>query len=262
MNTFAITPGSSLKLAVLGLVCAAGIIACLLLPPIAQDPLYHEFADRRSMFGIPHFWNTITNLPFLLVGLFGLGLCAQRAPRGGLRELRCVYAAFFVGIALVSIGSAYYHLAPSTTALFWDRLPMSVAFMALFSAVVGENISPRLGRRLLAPLLTAGIASVLYWSVTEGSGQGDLRPYALVQFLPLVLIPLILMMYGSALTSPGYVWAIVITYALAKVAEFFDAALLDATGILSGHSIKHLLAGLATLWMLLALVRRRPVNPA
>jgi hypothetical protein len=106
-------------------------------------------------------------------------------------------------------------------------------------------------------LLVAGLASVIYWAVSEARGLGDLRVYALVQFLPIVLIPLILLMFGSPLTGAGYLWAILLTYAVAKAAEHFDGTLLELTGILSGHSIKHLLSGLATFWMLVALNRRR-----
>ena len=129
--------------------------------------------------------------------------------------------------------------------------------MTLFTTVVGEGISPFWGKKLLAPLLAADAVSGIYWSVKEARGLGDLRPYALVQFLPLVLIPLNLLRFGSALTRPGYLWAILVTYAAAKLAERFDGGLLAATGILSGHSIKHLLSGLATFWMVVALLKRK-----
>lgn len=252
---------SPIKVFVLAVVVAAALITCSFQPRIPQDELYHEFADQRLMFGIPNFWNTVTNLPFLLVGLAGLRICLPQVPQGGLAELQYVYATFFVGVTLIALGSAFYHLYPATEALLWDRLPITVAFMALFCAAVGESISPLWGGRLLAPLLVAGAASVVYWSVTESRDLGDLRPYVLVQFLPMLLIPLILWMYGSTLTRSAYVWAILMTYALAKAAEFYDGALLEATGILSGHSLKHLISGLAAMWMAMALVNRRPKMP-
>ena len=257
MNSIAGHSRTPLKLTLLGAVCAAAVVLILFVPRMAQDELYHDFADQRTVLGIPHFWNTVTNLPFVLVGLAGLRLCLRRIPEGGLNELKTVYATFFAGVTLIAFGSAYYHLGPSTATLLWDRLPMSIAFLALFAAVVGESISPAWGRKLLIPLLVAGLASVIYWAVSEARGLGDLRVYALVQFLPIVLIPLILLMFGSPLTGAGYLWAILLTYAVAKAAEHFDGTLLELTGILSGHSIKHLLSGLATLWMLVALNRRR-----
>jgi hypothetical protein len=33
---------------------AALVAVLLLLPPIAQDPAYHDFADRRGLLGIPN----------------------------------------------------------------------------------------------------------------------------------------------------------------------------------------------------------------
>jgi hypothetical protein len=55
---------------------AAGVL--FLLPPIPQDLRYHEFADHRTVWGIPNFWNVVSNLPFLLVALWGLR--ALRSP--------------------------------------------------------------------------------------------------------------------------------------------------------------------------------------
>ena len=52
-----------LFLAGLGIVSLIGLG---FLPPIAQDPLYHAFADQRALLGVPHFWNVVSNLPFVL----------------------------------------------------------------------------------------------------------------------------------------------------------------------------------------------------
>ena len=32
----------------------------LLLSPIPQDQNYHQFADQRTIFGIPNFWNIVS----------------------------------------------------------------------------------------------------------------------------------------------------------------------------------------------------------
>ena len=90
---------------------------------------------------MPNFWNVVTNLPFLLVGAFGL------ARLGRLRRpaLRTGVQVFAAGVALVAFGSAYYHLAPSNATLVWDRLPMTVGFMALFSLIVRDRLSESLG---------------------------------------------------------------------------------------------------------------------
>jgi Ceramidase len=233
----------------LGGVAFVAIVGTLLVPRIPQDPNYHLFADTRTIAGIPNFWNVISNAPFALVGIYGL----IRTPRLLARSLWPGYIAFCVAVIGVSVGSAYYHYAPSTPALVWDRLPMSVAFMAVFSLILGERVNPALCRTLLGPLLILGAATVFYWSWTERHGVGDLRPYALVQFLPFLLIALMLWLYPGSRQSSAWLWWAFVMYFLAKVAERFDAPVYHAVGI-SGHTIKHLLSAVAVLCALLALL--------
>ena len=231
---------------------AGGLAFAFTQPRFAQDPSYHLFADGRSMGGVANFWNVVTNLPFLLVGAFGIARIG-RLRRPALRTGVLIFAS---GVALVAFGSAYYHLAPSNATLVWDRLPMTIGFMALFSLIVRDRLSERLGRRALAPLLALGASSVLYWYATELQGAGDLRFYYVIQFLPMGLIPLIL------LTGPGagglrasWIWATLAIYLVAKQAESHDRMLFEATGGLSGHSLKHLVAAGAVLCALFAALR-------
>ena len=114
----------------LGGVALVAIVGTLLVPRIPQDESYHLFADTRTIAGIPNFWNVISNAPFALVGIYGL----TRTPRLVSRSLRPGYLTFCVAVIGVCFGSAYYHYAPSTPALVWDRLPMTVAFMAMVAA--------------------------------------------------------------------------------------------------------------------------------
>lgn len=228
-------------------VVAVGVV--FLLPPIPQDPAYHAFADRVTLVNIPNFWNVVSNLPFVLVGLLGLRQLAELQ-----RHLPVpAYLLFCMGAILVGAGSAYYHYAPTSDTLVWDRLPMTVAFMGLFSIVVSDRISVSLGRWLLWPLVLAGVASVLYWDWTELQGRGDLRAYGLVQFLPMLLIPLMLVSASGNGLRASWLWVTLMTYALAKLAEHFDAAIYAATSLLSGHSLKHLLGALAIFFVLKAL---------
>ena len=126
---------------------------------------------------------------------------------------------------------------------------MSVAFMALFSLVLGDRISARLGRALLWPLILIGVVSVLYWGWTESRGAGDLRLYALVQFLPMILIPLFMLVLPQTSYRYRSVWAVIGLYVLAKIAEHWDAEIYFALGI-SGHSLKHIIAALPGLVIL------------
>lgn len=238
----------------IGLAAAAAIAGAFLLDPIAQDPAYHRFADRMAMLGIPNFWNVATNLPFLAVGLAGL----LWLPRLTVRAVRAHYLVFCIGVALVGVGSAWYHWDPSTPTLVWDRLPMTVAFMALFAAVISDRLSPTLGRALLWPLIALGISSIAWWIHTELLGRGDLRPYAVVQFLPMLLIPLLLLRPGTL--HSGWLWASLGAYVGAKLAEHFDGAILDALAVFSGHSLKHLLAALGAWWAIRAFLQMSPAR--
>ena len=102
-----------------------------------------------------------------------------------------------------------------------------------------------------------GVCSVLYWSWTEAQGRGDLRPYALVQFLPMLLMPLILLMYPQRYIRTSWlVWAVLL-YVLAKALEYFDRGIYAATGFMSGHALKHLAAALAALCIIAAVAVHR-----
>jgi ceramidase len=222
------------KLAIV-IAAAAAIGGIFLFDPIPQDPAYHDFTDKRTFFGLPNFWNVVSNLPFLIAGAFGLmGLPKLAAP-----ELRLHYVVFCVAVMLVAFGSSWYHLAPSNPTLVWDRLPMTVAFMVLFSAIIADRVSWFAGRALLWPLVTAGIASIAWWIRSETAGQGDLRPYALVQFLPMLLVPMILLLWRGNALSTRRLWFAFGAYGAAKLAELLDY-----------HAMKHLLAALAAWWII------------
>jgi hypothetical protein len=230
-------------------VAAAACAGVWLLEPIPQDPAYHDFADQRTLFGVAHFWNVATNLPFLVVGALGW-LQSRKVPSP---ELGTHYRVLCVAVTLVALGSGWYHHAPSNATLVWDRLPMTVAFMTLFSALIADRISWLLGRALLWPLAVAGIASIAWWVRTEAAGAGDLRAYALVQFLPMLLMPLILLLWRDGSLAARSLWFALGAYALAKLLEHFDAAVFAATGgLVAGHALKHLAAALAAWWILRA----------
>ena len=166
----------------------------------------------------------------------------------------------FVGVGLVSVGSAYYHAAPDNGRLFWDRLPMTVAFMALFSMLIADRIHRRAGVQWLLPILVvAGAASVLYWDWSEASGRGDLRFYLLVQSFPIVALPVICWLFpeGRYTRNRHLAWMIA-WYALAKVLETFDRQVFALLGdTVSGHSLKHLAASVAVLMVVRMLAASR-----
>jgi len=234
------------NLSVLVLLClmATSLGGLLLLPPIPQDQSYHHFADQRTILGIPNFWNVVSNLPFLAVGA------------AGLRRFRHDPATvvFFLGVFLTGIGSSYYHWNPNDDTLFWDRLPMTLAFAAILALVVQERVSERTGALLLWPALAIGLFSLLFWRWT-----GDLRLYFWVQFFPGLAVLLLFLLCLPKYSGTHY-WILAgALYALAKVFEFTDQAIYSAGNLLSGHSLKHFAAAAACFAILRYFQTRRPV---
>lgn len=221
--------------------------------PIPQDPAYHAFADTRRILSIPNFWNVVSNLPFLFVGLWGLWTVTRMA--GQHAEARVIFGVFFLGVALTAFGSAYYHLVPANQALVWDRLPMTIAIAGIFAIAISELGSPVLGRRLLLPILIAGALSVVYWHMTELRNAGDLRPYALVQFLPIIIVLIMLVRRGFASDLTPSLWLMVGFYIVAKIFEHFDAEIY-AWFKFSGHTLKHVFAALGPAAVAAGLQRR------
>jgi hypothetical protein len=239
----------------------AGCVAAFLLPPLSQPLEYHRFADRRTFLEIPNSLDTVSNLAFLIPGIWGLWALWRKHDRIQLEcaPERVAYTIVFMGAALTCFGSAWYHLSPDNSGLFWDRLPMTIVFTSLLGAVIGERISARALAFSLGPLLIAGAASVLYWRWTEAQGQGNLWPYAAAQYLSLAVILLLIWFFPSRYTHDSGLAVVIALYALAKVAEAADRTIFRMAGIVSGHTLKHLIAAYAA-WALVNMLRQRTVQ--
>jgi hypothetical protein len=228
-------------------------ICFVVIPPIAQDPLYHVFADGRTLHNVPNFWNVVSNVPFFIVALYGIK--ALHARRAFIEPWeRIAFCTFLAGTAAVGVGSIYYHLRPNDARLVWDRLPMTVVFMSLVPAVIGERIGMKAGKLLLAPMILAGLGAVLYWRLS-----GDLRCYAMVQFGSMLAVPIVLALFPSRYSNAGRMWWVVILYALAKLAELLDHGIASVV-TMGGHPWKHVAAAFAALLYVDASARRRPLQ--
>ncbi|WP_020590746.1 hypothetical protein [Kiloniella laminariae] len=250
------------EILVLSLVTSS--VGMLLLPPIRQDPLYHLFADMRSCFGLKNFGDVASNLGFVIAGLWGVFKISEAEKRGLVLApgLRTAFMVFFFAVILIAPGSAYYHSAPDNARLFWDRLPMTMAFMSLFVVVLADRVNPVFARKdVLLGFLLLGIAALGYWYQSELTGVGDLRAYFLVQFYPMLAIPLICWLYPAGRQTKGkYLAWMYFWYAVAKILEYFDTEIFIAFGqSISGHSLKHLAAALAV-FMVAAMVKRTDVE--
>jgi hypothetical protein len=223
------------------------VLAAFLLPAMPQPHDYHDFADDRPMFGVPNFLDVSTNAAFVLAGLIGLWIVARPRTAFGANAERWPYAIFFVGVVLTGLGSGYYHLAPDNESLFWDRLPMTIAFMSLVAAQVVDRIDARAGLALLVPMLLVGAASVLYWRATERAGAGNVIPYAVLQGYSVVILFLLARLHPSRYTRGTDIYWVFAGYVIAKLLETFDRQLYELGNVMSGHSMKHVAAAAAAL---------------
>lgn len=221
------------------------LVALLMLPPIVQNQNYHDFADQRTILGIPNFWNVVSNAPFIAVG--GAGLWQFRR--------NSAIAMLFFGVFMTGFGSAYYHLDPNDRTLFWDRLPMAIGFMAILAIAVEERLSRRTGTVLLWPLAAIGVFSLLLWRWT-----GDLRLYGWVQFFPCAALPLLFLLFPPKYSGTSYWLLAAALYAFAKLFEFYDAEIYSLGSVLSGHTLKHLAAAAACFTILRYFQVRRPIE--
>lgn len=249
----------AMRRTVFGVLLVAVVAVLGWVGPIPQDPAYHLYADRRPMLGVPYGWLVLSNLAFVAVGMAGFGYVARLWRHGGDRIL-VFYATLYAGVLLTGLGSAYYHFAPDNDTLVWDRLAMAVSFAGFFCSVVAELVSRRLAFVLLPVWLLAGLGGVAYWIATEHAGVGDLRAYAVAQFLPVLWVPLLLVLYPHPRHYTPYMLALIALYVLAKAFELLDADVYNLTGWVSGHVLKHLTAAAAPA-VLLPMLRVRHGQP-
>jgi len=234
--------------------------ALALAPPVPEPATYRSFIDERELAGIPFFWNVVSNLPLLAAGAWGLYIVARADARVFVEPAeKWSYGICFAAVGIAGIGSAYFHLAPDADRLMWDRLPIALGFMALLAGVIGDRLGTQASLRALAPLLVAGAASVFYWRWSMLRGTENIVPYAIVQYGALAAI----MMHGalrSRYTRRLHLFVVAAIYAAAKIAEMLDRPIYALGGILSGHTLKHLLAAVAVGYLVRMLQLRRPLN--
>jgi hypothetical protein len=235
---------------ILLLLIVFGTLAFILsMPAIVQNPAYHQFSDRREFLGIPNFFDVVSNVPFLLVGVAGVIHCRK----SNLMSFPPAWLSFFAGVAVVSFGSGYYHWNPDSDALLWDRLPMTIAFMGLFVALLTEYMAVRLGKVILLPALLLGLTSVLYWHRFD-----DLRLYFWIQLIPLLTVPVVMVLFRPRYSHQWMLLGALGCYIMAKVAEIYDREIfIFIQQVTGGHSIKHLLAALGCFTLLMMLKKRK-----
>lgn len=255
--------GFRLRVAAIVLAGVAVATVVLLLPLIPQPQSYHDLADTRVILGIPCFGDVATHVLYLAVGLIGLwwvwsGVHGRRPEMFAKPAEAWNYAAFFLGFTLTAFGSTWYHLNPCDSTLYWDRLAMSITFVAFFAVMIAERISLRASLVVLPIAEGIALACITYWRL-----GGDLRFYfGLVQGYPMLAIVLMMLLFRPRYSHSEFFWWMFATYALAVVFEQLDRPIYELTGVVSGHNLKHVCVAGGIFWIALMLRRRRPLRQA
>lgn len=236
----------------------AAVLALLLLalwgPTVLQGAHHHDFADARGWGHLPCAMDVLSNAPFALWGVVGLvALAALQAASTirGEREVaqRGLAAVFLGGLVLTAGASSWYHLRPDDAGLLVDRLGMVVAFAGLLGLAAADRVSARAGWLLGAAVMVLGPVSVAVWATS-----GNVAPWLVLQLGGMALL------LGLAWLPPmAGAWAIrwgwvIAVYGLAKLLELGDHAIFGWTSqLVSGHTLKHLVASLAAWPVIVAL---------
>src|SRR5882724_11520320 len=87
----------------------AVVVAACLTPRVAQPLEYHRFADTRGWLGIANFGDVVSNVPFAVVGIWGIFLLLSGAEKIRFvdeRE-RVPWVVLSLGLVLTAVGSGY-----------------------------------------------------------------------------------------------------------------------------------------------------------
>jgi hypothetical protein len=221
------------------------VLVFLLLPPYPQPQAYHHFADTRAIGPVPNGLNVLSNVAFLIAGLYGLSTIKRGGPAA---------AVLFLGVMLTAFGSGAYHWLTNDAWLVWDRAGMAVAFAGFFALVIEDRLGEPQRAALPVALAIVNLLTIVLWRVT-----GDLRAYGIAQFFPLLATIVMCLFLRSRSTHNALLWMTLACYAAAKVCEDGDAAIYRALGnTVSGHTLKHLLGGLGALLLAVWIRKRQP----
>jgi hypothetical protein len=243
-------------------VSTAGILLLLFAPRVPIGPTYHDFADKRTLFGLANALDVLSNIPFIIVGLWAvIWLLGRRGRSAFLSHSEWLaYFVFFAGVACTGFGSWWYHMAPSNARLPWDLLPMTCSFMSLIAVTLMERVGTKAGSAFFLPLLLFGMGSVVYWCITAHYGHDDYRFYLFVQFFAPVVLVTLIGLFPPRYTGTRYLVIAFGCYVLAKVFEIYDDSIYRYGDVVSGHSLKHVTAAISCFWILLMLQVRRPLS--
>ena len=218
------------------------LLLAIFLPSIQQNQNYHNFADKRVLFGVNNAFDTLSNLAFIIVGILGLFNFYNNKFIKISNSFSVILNLFFISIILTGLGSGYYHLSPNDFTLVFDRLALTLVFTFILAMLANVRISERSGFHTLAELIILAPLTVLIWNY-----NGNLTPYAVLQFGGIIIIVLTLLLTKAQKQSPCFA-SLIILYGFAKVTEFYDVEIFKLSqNLISGHTLKHLIGAIAVL---------------
>lgn len=244
------------------LIITTAVVICaglrVALGPFPQDPSYHLLADTRTLLdAIPRAGDVLTNLAILAAGLFGLALRPRMTIAA---EERTALHVLIAATLLTAVGSAYYHWAPANATLAWDRLPLAIVLVSVLALVMADRVHSLFAREALWPLTVLAAVSVVVWSVSEAMGRGDLLLYLVVRVGAGITIALLVIFRRPRHTGTRWLVAALIGELLMAAFERLDHEIFRLTGgLVSGHSLKHVMVGVALGFVFWWLRTRRPL---
>ena len=216
------------------------LILAIFLPSIQQNQNYHNFADKRLLFEVNNAFDTLSNIAFIIVGALGLFNFYNNQFIKISNSFSVILNLFFISIILTGLGSGYYHLSPNDFTLVFDRLALTLVFTFILAMLANIRISERSGFHTLAELIILAPLTVLIWNY-----NGNLTPYAVLQFGGIILVFLTLLLTKARKQSPCFT-SLIILYGVAKLVELYDEKIFTLSqNLISGHTLKHLIAALA-----------------
>ncbi|HNW03254.1 MAG TPA: hypothetical protein PKH04_14360, partial [Burkholderiaceae bacterium] len=139
--------------------------------------------------------------------------------------------------------------------LLVDRLGMVVAFAGLLGLAAADRVSARAGVATACVVLLLGALAVRVWALS-----GNLLPWVVLQAGGLVLMLLLARCKVIAGAWGIRLGAVVAVYIVAKLLELGDHLVFDATaGLVSGHSLKHMVAALVA-WPVISAMHNVPIQ--
>jgi len=216
----------------------------MLLPSIlAFDPDPYAFACDGDLLGVPHFWNVVSNLPYLVIGLWGLRFLARRGllTRPAFRN----WTGIWISTALVAVGSGLYHWFLEPWALGADRIAICGIFAFVAAHVIHRVFARGPSLAFSLSLLLLCEATVAAWLLGASTWwYGGLQTLAGLGTLAVVLVA---HRRGTLTFSPKPVYLFCAYYALAKLLELLDEPICNMTGLVGGHPLKHVASAIG-LW--------------